>query len=262
MLNCYQTVYTMMDTTNFFRSFFENAKNNAVILMDNEGLIMTTNQAFKTAFGYHEEDLKGKHLRILFNEEDRLKKMPEREVMNTITEGSSNDNNYLMHKEGFAIWVTGESVKVKNDDGHPYIVKVVHNIHAQKILERFLLESNVFLDSIFQSVRNTPMLVINSMMKIVKINDFFFEFFQLKNEELEGKKLSDIKHPFWNSGDVASMLRQVIVTNDYPMVQHFNWTTIKGEAKKLCLTTKLIDGHMGMDKKILLVIDDATKEEG
>ena len=70
-----------------------------------------------------------------------------------------------MHKDGNKVWVTGESVLIeKTDDNTTYIVKVVHNIHAQKQLERFLLQSHEFIDTVFDSIDESALLMLDSRL--------------------------------------------------------------------------------------------------
>jgi PAS domain S-box-containing protein len=118
--------------------------------MDTSGIIIDINEAFHLRFGYERNDLAGKNFSILFTEEDREANKPERELENTLTLGSANDENYLVHKDGNKIWVTGESVYIENTKDEVFVVKIVHNIHAQKQLERFLLESHEFIDTVFR----------------------------------------------------------------------------------------------------------------
>jgi len=56
-----------MDTTTFFDDYCCKAKLNCILIMDDNGAILGTNQAFLDNFGYDKNDLKGEHFRTLFN---------------------------------------------------------------------------------------------------------------------------------------------------------------------------------------------------
>lgn len=58
---------------NLFEALFRDTKQNTVLLMDAEGIIKEINTAFTKCFGYADNDIIGKHLRILFTEEDQKK---------------------------------------------------------------------------------------------------------------------------------------------------------------------------------------------
>src|SRR5215218_670426 len=159
----------MEETQAFFDNIFINAKANAIMIMDEKGIVDRVNTAFTTAYGYTTEDLKEKHFRILYTEKDQLTRRPEIELNTTHREGSSTDENYLVHKDGTPIWVTGESILVKENDA-TCIVKFIHNIHAQKQLERYLLSTSELLESLFDSVQQSGLLILDSRLKVIKMN--------------------------------------------------------------------------------------------
>src|SRR3954447_24100115 len=99
-----------MDTSIFFDFFFNHAKQNAVIVMDPKGIILKVNKAFTDGFGYTNDDITDKNFRLLFIEEDRTLKRPEMELQTVKNEGSTEDENYVLHKDGIPIWATGESI--------------------------------------------------------------------------------------------------------------------------------------------------------
>jgi hypothetical protein len=52
-----------------------------------------------------------------------------------LSKGQGADNNYLVSKDRTITWVSGECVLVKNDEGRIGILKIIQNIHQQKISE-------------------------------------------------------------------------------------------------------------------------------
>jgi len=244
----------MVETTGFFSSFYRNAKQNSVIIMDNEGVILQVNPAFVTAFGYEEKDVEGKHFRMLFTEEDKKSDKPEREVNTALVEGSKSDNNYLVHSDGTPIWVNGESVLVTNGKHEKFIVKIIHNIHAQKQLERFLLESNEFIDSIFESIKDIGLMIVDSSMKIVKTNKAFLKMFGIKKTIEEGSKLSAIDHVFWKRDDIRDDVRNTIVKQEPVKNKIYSFENESGK-RSLDISLKPMDG-IGTGKSILVVIKE------
>ena len=57
---------TSPDRHDLFAAFFRQGKINCVIILDEQGHILQANDAFKTTFGYADEDIIGKHFRMLF----------------------------------------------------------------------------------------------------------------------------------------------------------------------------------------------------
>lgn len=243
----------MSNTEDFFDTIYHNTTTNAILIMDTNGIIAEVNNAFTAAYGYTTEDLSSKHLRLLFIEKDRILLKPEIELNITLRQGSGSDENYLVHKDGTPIWVTGESILI-NKESHPCIVKIIHNIHAQKQLERYLLGSNELLDSLFHSVRS-GLLLLDAQMRIVKHNGPFLQLFGLESPVGVGSKLSDIEHSFWQEDDLKKDIRNSLITGE-----RINKVYIDGDEKdgfrRLQVNVKLLMDDSGSEKRVLLIIDD------
>ena len=222
--------------------------------MDKQGIIININEAFHTRFGYSAEDLIEKNFSILFTEKDREINKPETELQNVLAEGSASDENYLIHKDGNKVWVTGESVYIENVKDEAFIVKIVHNIHAQKQLERFLLQSHEFIDSVFDSIDESALLVLDSRLRIVKANKAFVVMFALKQPVAEGSRLSDIDNLFCQRADVKQEAINFLVKPDQTPQKFFEIETESGATKKISLHAKLIEGIPGAERKLLIMI--------
>jgi PAS domain S-box-containing protein len=244
----------MAETQHFFEDIFNNAKANAIMILDAQGIIKEVNAAFTAAYGYTTEELKAKHFRILYVERDQLTRKPEIELNQTHREGSSSDENYLVHKDGTPIWVTGESILVKKDDA-TCIVKIIHNIHAQKQLERYLLNTSELLESLFDSVQQSGLLILDSTLKIVKMNEQFKRMFHVTEPVTEGAKLQQIPHPFWSGEELRNDLRSAVVSG---AALHKEYITDKGDRvfHRLHISSKVIIGDDGTTKQILLMIKE------
>lgn len=221
--------------------------------MDKEGTILKINNAFTKHFGYEPDDLNGKNFSILFTEKDKETKKLEREIQETITQGSSNDENYLVHKDGNKIWVSGESVLAEKD-GKTYLLKIVHNIHAQKQLERFLLQSHEFIDTVFESVKESALMILDSHLRVIKVNTAFKNLFQLSQPPTEGCRLTEIDHPFWQRSDVKQETISFLVSYNTAKEKNFEMETKTNELKRLNFQTKLVEGTAQSERKLLVMI--------
>ena len=247
-----------MDTSGFFETFFNNAKYNGIIIMDTQGTIININEAFHIRFGYAAEDLLGKSFSVLFTEKDKEINKPEIELQNVLSEGSANDENYLMHKDGNTVWVTGESVLIENKKDEAYVVKVVHNIHAQKQLERFLLQSHEFIDTVFDSIDESALLLLDSRLHVIKANKAFIEMFELRQPITEGGRLSDLDNSFWQRADVKQETVNFLVMHNINEVKTFDLETKSGEVRKISFQAKLVEGIPGAERKLLVMIKSIT----
>ena len=222
--------------------------------MSSDGVIISINEAFHMRFGYLPGDLIGKNFSMLFTEKDREIKKPERELQQVLSEGSSNDENYLVHKDGNKLWVTGESVLIENKEKEDYIVKVVHNIHAQKQLERFLIQSHEFIDSIFDSITESALLLLDSSIRVIKVNRAFIKMFNLQKEPAQNSRLSDLDNAFWARPDVKQEVVNFLVMHHVAEAKRFDMETKSGETIKVNLRGKLIEGVPGNERKLLVII--------
>ncbi|GAA4741852.1 PAS domain-containing protein [Flavisolibacter ginsenosidimutans] len=244
----------MSDTRQFFDGIFNNAKVNAILVMDQNGHIKSVNDAFTSAYGYKTEDLLDQHFRILFTEKDQLIRKPEIELNITQREGSSTDENYLVHKNGTPIWVTGESVLVKTPES-PCVVKIIHNIHAQKQLERYLLHTSELLEGLFESVQQSGLVILDAQMKVVKTNERFKQMFGITEPVAAGTKLRQVSHPFWNEKEIHDDLRNAIV-NSTPIQKVYVVDNGNQTFRRLHIASKAIVGDDGSDKQILLMVKE------
>ena len=222
--------------------------------MDITGTIIDINEAFHLRFGYEKKDLAGKNFSILFTEQDREINKPERELQNVLTEGSGNDENYLIHKDGNKVWVTGESVYIQNTKEEAYVVKIVHNIHAQKQLERFLLESHEFIDTVFDSVDESALLMLDSRLRVIKTNKAFIKMFELGKPVIQGSRLSELDNSFWQRADVKQETVNFLTMHNVSEKRIFSIETRHGKTKHLSFQAKLIEGIPGTERKLLVML--------
>ena len=246
----------MLSTSTFFDSFFANAKNNAVIIMETDGTILEINHAFENSFGFTNEDVSGKNFSMFFTSQDREKEKPALELHKAMTEGAGSDNNFFLHKNGSQTWVTGESVVVKDENNLPFILKVIHDINTEKLLEKFLMEANDLIEIIFQTIDHTALILLDSRMTIVKVNATFCDLFRMKKQEIEGVKLTAITHTFLNDPKLRQDIRDVFVSNTGFKDKKIEMEDETGAAKLMSIDTKLIDLDGNGERRMLLVIKD------
>ncbi|MCW3108651.1 MAG: hypothetical protein JWQ09_3157 [Segetibacter sp.] len=238
-----------------FKSVFDNATISAIQIMDTDGFILHVNAAFTHSFGYTKEDLQGKHIKVLFTEEDQAMQMPEREIEKVNQHGFAVDRNYTIHKDGSCIWVSGESVLAKDDEGKEYIIKFLQDIHEQKLLEKFLKESKEFSDSVVSSITD-GLIVFDLNFRILKANNTFYNLLKINEESVEGLHLFEVKNNFLTSEKLKQQLNEIIETETAGQFQ-LEWTDENSVTKHLSIKASFIDGKL-VNKRIVLVINDIT----
>lgn len=250
---------TAIDFSGFYLSQFMNSNQNAMILMDCEGYILIANKAFEDQFGYSQDDLAGKHTRMFFTLEDQHSKKPEIEIATVKEHGACEDNNYLVQKDGSRVWVMGESVLV-NSGKEVFISKIIHNIHTQKVMERFLVESNELVESILKTIKD-GLVVIDADLRILKTNQAFYKIFEIPEETIEGIMLYDLNYAFWNEAEMKVKLETMIDGNNYFKARQFIWQKRDGSVRILNVTAQTMDYAAHTNHRILMVISDVTVEK-
>jgi len=167
----------MHPSANYFDALFYNAKQNSVLIIDAEGTVISVNPAFSNCFGYSEKDILGKNASILFTKEDQRNEVFEKEVMRTLSQGQSFDNNYFVNKDQTLTWVRGEAVLVKGTNNESFILKIIQDIHAQKATEIALQNLNDFNERILTSIEDV-VIVLDDKMNVIKTNSAFSKLFR------------------------------------------------------------------------------------
>lgn len=180
---------------NFFETLFNNTVENNILLLDQQGKIITVNKAFTECFGYTQEDLQGKEAAILFTEEDQKKRKPEKEITRTISMGQASDNNYLVKKDRTIVWVSGESVLLENESGDNYILKIIQNINSEKLNEKSALQFSNLNEKILAAIDDVVILV-DEQLNILKTNHAFAFLFNEPNDENKERNFADLIVPY------------------------------------------------------------------
>lgn len=239
----------------YLTALFKNAKQNAALLMQPDGTISLINKAFCDNFGYDEEDLVGKNSAFLYTEEDQKKGLPKKELDQVLATGQADDNNYLVNKKKEIVWVSGESVLVKNEKGEAIILKIIQNIHQQKTDEISIRELNNFNENILSTIKDV-VIVLDENMNVIKANDAFYNL--LRKEEMEISSLNFAT--FINRYDPDNMLyrslQEVLVSQNGFSNKQIEIETPEGNKRFFEVTcTSLLNANQ---RHLLLVIHDIT----
>src|SRR6476619_3418991 len=99
-----------------------------MLIMDCDGTILNVNKSFTKNYGYTTEDLEGRYFDLLYNERDKEEGKPQTELETVLKLRQSNDENFIMNKNGIPVWSSGETILVDGGDGKQYLVKDIINL--------------------------------------------------------------------------------------------------------------------------------------
>lgn len=125
----------------FFGRVIESLSEYAVLTMDRDLNLTSSNAAAERIFGYSAEELKGTPIARLFTSEDRKNGYPEREFDEALEKGRAEDERYHLAKDGRRFWSYGLSFPLT--DGTATVqgyVKIVRDESERKQKEDLLLE--------------------------------------------------------------------------------------------------------------------------
>jgi PAS domain S-box-containing protein len=244
-----------MNTIRFFEHYYKNAKVNSIIILDTEGYIVDINQAFTNNFGYKPVEIVGRHFKLLFNDKDNALNKPALELETVLSTGQSQDENYIVNHVGKAIWCTGESILVSNEDGEKFIVKDIVNLQSKRQLQLFLKETEELLEHIFESSKDIPMIIVDSSLKVRQVNEAFLDAFEIHPKPPLGSRLLDLNHPFFKDPTFKDEVSKVVVSNQPFKNKEFSFQTSSGQKKAFKINSKIIDGHSTLGKKIFLILE-------
>jgi PAS domain S-box-containing protein len=249
-----------MDTSLFFEHYYNNAQVNSIMIMDGEGMVLDINRAFTQNFGYNKEDIRGKNFTTLFIDKDKEDRIPQRELERVLLKGQSHDENYIINKDGHAVWCTGESLLAISKEGENYIIKDIINLQAKKQLQLFLKATDELLQRIFESSTDIPMMIVDGSMKIQKVNPAFLQLFEIDEAPATGARLLDLKHSFWKDENLKTQMRKILVDNHPIIEKEFMLQTRSGDQKQVKLNSKIIDRPTNEGKQIFILFEDVTND--
>lgn len=240
---------------NFFESLFYNARQNAVMITNEDGIVTAINPAFKECFGYSENDLIGNPANILFTSEDQKKELFKKELEQVISEGQSFDNNYFVHKDQTITWVRGESMLVKTPAGSKFIVKVIQDIHEQKISEIAIRGLNDFNENILGSIEDV-VIVLDEELKILKTNSAFAKLFRRGVPDISVVNFADILKDYDKKDELIPSIRDAFQNKTGFSNKQIDLEISHTDRRYYDVSCSFM--HSSNDKNVLLIVHDIT----
>ncbi|RYY31458.1 MAG: PAS domain S-box protein [Chitinophagaceae bacterium] len=87
-----------------YHSMISEVQDYAIILLDNDGLVLNWNIGAEKIKGYSADEIIGKHFRQFYTEEDRLKMVPEKLLAEVLANGRALHEGWRVRKNGSRFW--------------------------------------------------------------------------------------------------------------------------------------------------------------
>lgn len=247
------TAKTTMHTSNFFQGYYQHVDVNSILIIDTNGVIIDVNQSFTNHFGYTNSDVSGRHFSMLFTKEDIANGKPQQELRRVLTHNQAQDENYIVDKAGHEVMCIGECVLVSDGEGNNYIVKDIINLQSKKQVQIFLKETGELLKQMFAYSKGVAMMVLDTSLKVQQVNGDFLRIFGLHEPPMQGSRMVNIAHTFWQAETLKKELSRSLVENK-PMVNKDFPFVSNGEKLIIRINSKIISEGDGINRKIFLVI--------
>jgi|SRR6185312_991986 len=244
----------MHPSANYFDALFYNAKQNSVLIIDAEGTVISVNPAFSNCFGYSEKDILGKNASILFTKEDQRNEVFEKEVMRTLSQGQSFDNNYFVNKDQTLTWVRGEAVLVKGTNNESFILKIIQDIHAQKATEIALQNLNDFNERILTSIEDV-VIVLDDKMNVIKTNSAFSKLFRYSSP-MPYMNMGEFIKPYDENDELFTAITKALQSKTGFSNKQIEMKISPTDVRYYDVSCSFMDSSEGSN--ILLIVHDIT----
>ncbi len=121
-------------------------------------------------------------------------------------------------------------------------------------------EVSEFAENIINTIRE-PLLLLNKELEVVKASRSFYDFFKVKPEETIGKLIYELGNHQWNIPKLRELLETILpekTSFENYEVEH----VFTGIGKRtMLLNARKIERALGMEKIILLAIEDITERK-
>jgi PAS domain S-box-containing protein len=154
------------------------ARDHALVALDTAGVIVEWLGGAEIVLGHTREEAVGRHIALVFTDEDKAKGYPDYELKVAAEDHYSEDSRWHVRKDGTRIWVTGSVTAVRDEAGEVIgFVKVLRDMtddrahterfeHEVSQLGEAREETRQFLRNLGHEIRN-PLAVINNVAMIL-----------------------------------------------------------------------------------------------
>jgi len=151
--------------TVYYETVIEGLKDYSICLLDVKGIVLHCNQATEVLFGYKKEEFIGQKISIVYTEEDKKAKKPEREIRTVLRNGASEHESWAVRRDGSLLWASGVLRAIYDENGKvQFIAKILRDLTDAKQIE---IEKDEFVSIVSHELKNplTSMMGFTQLLK-------------------------------------------------------------------------------------------------
>ena len=144
---------------------------------------------------------------------------------------------------------------IKNSDGDKFILKIIQDIHEQKITENALRTLNAFNENILRSIEDV-VIVLDDKMNIIKANTAFSKLFRFGPPETFDLNFAELIKPYDANDNLIMAIK-----NSFHKKSGFSNNQIEMEISVTDIRYYDVSCsfmHSSLDKNLLLIVHDIT----
>ena len=140
---------------NIYAHFINQVKDYAIFAMNPDGIVTSWNEGAQRIKGYAEEEIVGRHFRMLFPEDARKEGKPEDELARAKREGVFENEDWRLRKDGSLFWARVTLTAIYSEEGDLIgLTKVTGDLTGRKEWEDQLARKNEELQRINADLDN------------------------------------------------------------------------------------------------------------
>jgi len=154
------------------RMTLDSIRGHAILTMDVDGLIIGANVGAEGVLGFREHELLGRHVGVIFTEEDVRAGVPARELATAARRGIAEDERWHLREDGSRFWGSGLATPLLDEAGDLRgFIKVVRDMTDRKRAEEALREADhrkdEFLAMLGHELRN-PLSALHNAARLAR----------------------------------------------------------------------------------------------
>jgi PAS domain S-box-containing protein len=254
----------LLENEEKFRSVIQTA-NDAIILADNNGNIISWNNCAQNMFGYESREILAKSLSILMPEQydgahrkiwESMNSTGKSKVIGKTIEASGRK------KDGsdFPIEFSVSSWSTKH---RRFYTGIIRDVTGRKQAEDLLKKSKEFAETVLNNLDDTISVIDVKDFRILDVNKVFLEKCGMKKEDVLGKTCHEIIHKSANQclppDDICPLL-DTLNTGKITTVEHIHYAEDK-EKRYVTVSTSPIKDESGKVINVIHVVRDITRSK-
>ena len=183
------------DDDQLFRALIQGATDFAIFKLTLDGTVASWNPSAERLLGYRADEIVGRHFELFYAPEDRAAGLPEQELRTVRERGLSEDENWLVRKDGTRLWSGGQSTLLLDGAGAPLgIAKICRDRTQHKQADEATRRHAELLDQAYDAI-------------VVQDLDTTITFWNRAAEELYG----------WSRAEVIGRRASELLETRFPM---------------------------------------------